>query len=193
MDGLIGEVRAFAFGYNPEYWIPCDGRQLNVQQYPALFSILGARFGGNGSSTFNVPNLSCFAVMGAGQGQTPPLSNRNFSATTGSAAVALTNNQLPDHDHNVNGYVGIAAEANYSNTPVMGTSYLSNFFSKDSAGAKTNLSGYVDPQTNPVTLSPDSLSPIGTPSSSGVAHENRQPFTVLNYCICYQGEYPTQP
>lgn len=192
MDGLIGEIRVFSFGYNPQCWIPCDGRQLNVQQYPALYSILGIRFGGNGSSTFNVPNLSSLAVMGSGQGQVPPLTNRTFSTTTGAVGVALTNNQLPDHDHNVNGYVGIAAETSYSNAPVMGTSYLSNFFAKDSAGIKTPLSGYVDPQTNPVILNPDSLLPAGT-SGIAVAHENRQPFTVLNYCICYNGEYPTQP
>lgn len=192
MDGLIGEVRAFAFGYNPVSWIPCDGRQLNIQQYPALYSILGIRFGGNGSTTFNVPNLSCFAVMGSGQGAVPPLTPRTFGSNTGATGISLTNTQLPDHDHTVNGYVGIAAETSYSNAPVMGTSYLSNFFAKDSAGTKTALNGYVDPQTNPVILNPGSLSQVGT-SGAAVAHENRQPYTVLNYCICYDGEYPTQP
>lgn len=191
MDGLIGEIRAFTFGYNPVSWIPCDGRTLSVQQYPALYSILGIRFGGDGRTTFNVPNLSSYAVMGSGQG--PALTNRMFSTTVGTAGVALNNNQLPDHDHNVNGYVGIAAEASYSNAPVMGTSYFSNFFAKDSAGTKTSLSGYVDPETNPVLLNPNSLTPVGTPSSTGVAHENRQPYTVIFYCICYEGEYPTQP
>lgn len=192
MDGLIGEIRAFAFGYNPQGWIPCDGSQYNIQQYPALYSILGIRFGGDGRTTFKVPNLNSLAIMGAGQGQIPLLTPRVFATTVGSVGVALTNSQLPDHDHNVNGYTGIAVDANYSNAPVMGTSYLSNFFAKDSAGVKTGLTGYVDPETNPVILNPDSLSPIGS-SGIVVSHENRQPFTVLNYCICYNGLYPTQP
>lgn len=191
MDGLIGEVRAFTFGYNPQYWLPCFGQQYNIQQYTALYSILGTRFGGDGRTTFKVPNLTSYAVMGQGQGVT--LSNRVLGSTVGTVGVELSNSQLPNHDHNVNGYVGIASDANYSNVPVTGASYFSNFFAKNSAGTKTNLSGYVDPETNPVILNSNSLSPVGNPSATGVSHENRQPFTVLFYCICYQGEYPQQP
>lgn len=191
MDAFTGEIRAFAFGYNPQGWILCDGSQYSIQQLPALYSILGTRFGGDGKTTFKVPNLSSYAIMGWGQG--PTLTNRMFSTTVGTAGVELNNSQLPNHDHTVNGFVGIASDASYSNAPVTGASYFSNFFAKDTAGTKTNLSGYVDPETNPVLLNTDSLTAVGTPSFNGVAHENRQPFTVFNFCICYDGLYPVQP
>lgn len=191
MDAFTGEIRAFAFRYNPQTWILCDGSLYSIQQFPALYSILGTRFGGDGKTTFKVPNLSSYAIMGWGQG--PELTNRELSTTVGTAGVELNDFQLPDHDHTINGYVGIASDASYSNAPMAGTSYLSNFFAKNSAGTKTNLSGYVDPETNPVLLNPDSLTAVGTPGNNGVPHENRQPFTVFNFCICCDGQYPVQP
>jgi len=188
MDGLIGEIRAFAFGYNPPEWIPCDGQSLSIQQYAALYSIVGPKYGGN-PTTFKVPDLRAYAVIGVGQG--PNLTYRPDVATAiGAEAVTISNANLPSHDHNVNGYAGIA-EANFTNSPVAGSSYLGNMFAKNNAGVKTNLNGYVDPQTNPVLLKYDSVSVIG--ATNVAAHENRSPFTTLYYCICWNGEYPQQP
>ena len=184
MDGLIGEIRVFAFGYNPAEWIPCDGQLLKIQQYQALFSVIGVKFGGN-SSTFNVPDLRSSAVIGAGQG--PGLTYRPDAAAIGAETEMLSIPNMPTHNHNVNGYTGLP-EANLSNGPVPGSSYLSNMIAKNSAGDKTVLNGYVDPQINSVQLKYDSVSVAGTIMVT--PHENRSPFTTLNYCICWDGLYP---
>jgi microcystin-dependent protein len=188
MDGLIGEIRAFAFGYNPPEWIPCDGQLCNIMQYQALYSIIGLKYGGD-QANFKVPDLRSYAVIGVGSG--PGLTPRpDNGAAIGSESVILTNSNLPSHDHNVNGYTGLP-EANFSNAPVPGSSFLGNMAAKNSAGAKTALNGYVDPLTNAVLLKNDSVSVVGP--ATVVPHENRSPFTTLNYCICCDGEYPQRP
>ncbi len=188
MDGLIGEIRAFAFGYNPPEWIPCDGQLRSIQQYQALYSIIGSKYGGD-QVNFKVPDLRSYAVIGVGPGQglTPRLDN---GAAIGAESVILTNSNMPTHDHNVNGYVGLP-EANFSNAPVPGSSFLGNMAAKNSAGVKTALNGYVDPLTNAVLLKNDSVSVVG--ATTVAAHENRSPFTTLYYCICAEGEYPERP
>ena len=188
MDGLIGEIRVFAFGYNPPEWIPCDGRQLLIQQYTPLYSIVGTKYGGT-SSTFNVPDLRSYAVIGAGQG--PGLTDRPDAVAIGEQSVMLSNSNMPSHNHSVNVYTGLPEDSDYSNAPVPGSSFLGNMFVEDGAGNRTELNGYGNSQLNPVQLKSDSVSVAGAPTVT--AHENRSPFTALNYCICWDGLYPQRP
>jgi microcystin-dependent protein len=192
MDGLIGEIRAFAFGYNPPEWIPCDGRSLSIQQYSPLFAVLGYTFGGTLNQTFNVPDIRALTVMGAGQGA--GLTMRPFSSKAGNETIALTNQNMPSHDHTFYGYTGMP-EATQTNIPVDNASNLTNIYSKNSAGVKTTLNGFVDPETNPVALSADSISTFGTSNSytNGLGHENRSPFTTIFYCVCWNGLFPVKP
>lgn len=192
MDGLIGEIRAFAFGYNPPEWIPCDGRSLSIQQYSPLFAVLGYTFGGTLNQTFNVPDIRALTVMGAGQGT--GLTNRPFSSKSGSETVALTNLNMPPHDHTFYGYTGMP-ETSQTNIPVDNASNLTNIYSKTSAGVKTTLNGFVDPETNPVAIAADSISTFGTSNSyaNGLGHENRSPFTTIFYCVCWNGLFPVRP
>lgn len=184
MDGIVGEIRAFAFDYNPLYWIPCDGRVLSIYQYQTLYAVIGMNFGGDLSrQNFNVPDLRELAIMGPGAG--PGLTPRVLYKKTGTYSVNLDNNTIPDHDHVVNGYV-VQDDTKFTTTPVDNASFISNFFSKDANGNKTQLSGYVDPQTNPVILNPDSVSPIG----GSMAHSNSSPCITTNFCICYEGLFP---
>lgn len=92
-DPFIAEVMLVPYNFEPRGWAFCDGRLLPIAQNTALFSLLGTMYGGNGQTTFALPNLNSRAAMGAGQG--PGLSNRIIGQTGGSSTVTLASNQLP--------------------------------------------------------------------------------------------------
>ena len=98
-DPFYGEVRAFGFSFAPVNWAFCAGQTIQVQQNAALFSIIGNRFGGNGTTNFMLPNLQGRAAMGAGTG--PGLSSRNIGETLGTATETLTLAQIPAHSHGI--------------------------------------------------------------------------------------------
>lgn len=183
MDGIIGEVRPFAFNWVPQGWLACNGASYTLNQYQALVAVIGYTYGGSGQ-TFNVPNLQGEAIVGVGQGTTT--SAYIVGQTGGVEAVALTVPQIPNHTHVFDG----AAGAGTFRTGVpASTSYLSNFgFKGTGATAYTAANGYVN--TDPDTpLHPNSVSQTG----SGGGHENRQPYLAVNYCICADGTYPIKP
>ena len=189
MDGFIGEIRAFAFGYNPPQWVPCDGQQLNVLQYQLLYAIIGTRYGGNGNPYFNVPNLQGRALVSAGQ--RPGYANYELATPMGKEKVALASNNLTPHAHTSNGVIGSNATLSVADD---GTSYLSNFAYVPDGGTRALAYGYVDPLRNPVQLNPNSVLPAGG-NAQGLAdvHENKSPYLAITYCICVEGEYPTHP
>lgn len=191
MDAFTGEIRSFAFGYNPPEWIPCDGRQLLVQQYPALFSIINTLYGGTGNPYFNVPDLRNHAIIGAGQGTN--LQYYPLADNVGDEGVSLTNSTLPSHDHIFNGYAGPATIPTTS-VPADNLSNLSNFTFTKPDGTKGIIFGFVDPENNPVNLNPGSVSLFGGDSSgNSTPHENRSPFLSVYFCICIEGYYPVRP
>jgi microcystin-dependent protein len=103
MDAFIGEIRPFAFGYQPSGWIQCNGQILDLRQFQALGSLLGNTFGGNvQQNTFGVPNLQGVAVMGLGTGANPPLTPRTYATYAGSESVTLATQQMPAHTHAIN-------------------------------------------------------------------------------------------
>src|SRR5690242_14038853 len=97
MDPFIGEIRPFAGNYAPTGWALCNGQLLSIAQNPALFSLLGTYFGGDGRTTFGLPNLQGSAPMHQGGG--PGLTPRSMGETGGSPTVTLLANQLPPHPH----------------------------------------------------------------------------------------------
>lgn len=163
-DPFIGEMRLFSFGMVPPGWASCDGQELSIQQNLTLFSLLGTAFGGNGSTTFKLPDLRARVPMHvtqpAGRGQ-----------SGGEASHTLHYNELPKHNHQL-----VASNAAPSgNAPGPGLR-LSNNEPGNLYGSANNLI-----EMNQST--------IGV-SGGSRAHENRQPFLALNICICLQGEYP---
>lgn len=185
MDAFIGEVRPFAFNWVPEGWLPCNGAVYPVVQYQALYAVVGNIYGGTPNQNFNVPNLQGEAIIGVGQG--PTTSSYTLAQTGGAEKVALTVNQIPNHDHVVNGAVG-AGDARIS-VPTDNTSYLSNFgYKATAATAFTGVNGFSasDPDTQ---LHPLSVTQTG----GGGAHENRQPYLAVTYCICWEGTFPVNP
>jgi microcystin-dependent protein len=187
MDAFIGEIRPFAFGFQPSGWIQCNGQILNLMQYQALGSLLGNTFGGNlQQNTFGVPNLQGVAVMGLGTGTPPPLTPRTFAAYDGAESVTLTGSTMPAHTHALNVATPTQAQA----TTMTGTPSTATIPARE----MTALVTYSNVPTGVVPMSPASLSPCGgTASGTSAPHENRQPYLAFNYCICWDGVYPDFP
>lgn len=179
-DAFIGEIRIITWNWAPDGWLLCNGQLLNISQFQALFAILGNRFGGSiKNQNFQLPDLQGKAVACYGQGT--GLTNRAFGATFGSESITLTTSQIPPHDHALFSGSSSAGPSAYVQTPATNT-YIGHV---PGTGQKSFV-----PQTTPqVSMSPSAISPVG----NGAAHENRQPFLVMNYIICYDGEYPIHP
>jgi len=174
MDAFTGEIRIFAGSYPPRDWEFCDGRELPVREYMALFQIIGNRYGGNGITSFALPNLKGRAPMGKGNG--PGLTPRPLGASLGEENVRLRVNQMPFHNH----------------TPM----------AIDKTGAFDDPADHYWAETKgvgrPPVQAPIYASPIDIPMASdalGTAggdqgHNNMQPYLALNFIICLQGEFP---
>lgn len=174
-DPFLGEIRAFAFGFVPNGWASCNGQTMSISQNTALFSIIGTAYGGNGTSTFNLPDLQGRAPMnqGAGTGLTP----RSVGDTPGENGVALQVAEMPAHAHRIDG-----ATSTTSAPPA--TAPQSNSWLSREAGSSI----YSDQAPNTL-FAPQALGITG----QGLAHENRQPFLALNFCISLAGNFPPRP
>lgn len=177
-DFYLGEIRLFAFGYAPEYWTPCEGQTLQVAQNQALFSLLYNRFGGNGTTTFNLPDLRGKAILGSGASPTEGLAY-NIGQTGGSETVTLQLTNVPSHNHL------IVAD----NTKATFPSVLGNFFGdvviSNTDSTTENLYSN-DPKAPLVSLNPTVMGPAG----GGQSFNNVQPDLALQYCIATSGLYP---
>lgn len=184
-DAYIGEIRAFGFNYAPEDWAFCNGQLLNIAQYSALFSLLGITFGGDGSRTFGVPNLQARALMGTGMG--PGLTARNLGDTPGAPTVTLAASQMPPHNHTLNA-VFPASTGLLVSEPTAGARL--SYEDRLSPAPITVLYAYSNTAAPNTTLAPQSVSPSAETTGP---HVNTQPYQVLNFCICLNGNWPPQP
>jgi microcystin-dependent protein len=175
----LGEVQLFGFNFNPRGWAFCNGATLPISQNTALFSLLGVQYGGNGQTTFQLPNLAGRAASQQGQG--PGLSPRVIGQSFGANTVTLTANQMPAHNHSLFVYSqrdpAKRAGAPSSNG---GLSFLS---------ARTTAKSFVGGAVN-TTMAPNM---IAASQGGGFPHENQQPYLGVNFCIALQGVYPSFP
>ena len=170
----IGEIRAFGFTFAMRDWAFCDGQILSIAQNAALFSILGTTFGGNGTTTFALPNMQGNAAMSSGQG--PGLSNWQLGEQVGTTTETLTIQQMPMHNHAAYGAKGTAGTETAG--PVNGST-----FSTASPGKL-----YTNTATPPVAFSPKAIGQAG--GSQG--HNNVQPLLTVNFRICQFGIFPSR-
>jgi len=176
MTPYVGEIRMFAGNFAPSGWFFCDGSILSISEYEVLFTLLGTTYGGNGTTTFALPDLRGRIPVGVGQGQ--GLSNYNLGQIAGSETVTLTAANLPSHGHSLNASTSIATTATpgtgvvFAKTPATYLGYLS----PTAAGASAK------------TLAPASV----TNSPGGQPHNNMMPGVCLNFIISWQGIYPSQ-
>jgi microcystin-dependent protein len=165
-EPFLAEVRIFPYNFAPRGWAFCDGQLLAIAQNTALFSLVGTIYGGNGITTFALPNLQGRTPIGQGQG--PGLSSYEVGETGGVETVTLTAQELPSHTHSLRAVSGAAT------TGVPG----------GTVAPATGGSAVYAPAQNLVAMAP-----IG---GAGAPHPNRQPYTVLNFCIAVQGIFPSR-
>jgi microcystin-dependent protein len=191
-DAFIGEIRILPYIFNPAGWWPCDGRQLNIQSYAALYSLLGTRFGGDGKTTFSLPNLAGFIPVSTGTAATG--TPYTFAGTLGSQTVTLVSaSQLGGHTHLMSarhsstGTTGMTAGPN-TTAPL---SKLSRALVTGSPPKVTQAySGPPGGPTAPSTAVAAQVAPFG---GGPAPHPNMMPYLVMGYFINWDGIYPTRP
>jgi microcystin-dependent protein len=176
MDPFLGEIRAVGFGFAPVGWALCDGSLLPISRNTALYSLLGNTYGGDGKTTFSLPDLRGRAVVNAGTGA--GLSSYALGAVAGQEMVTLTVAQLPAHAHAL-GNLNINPADPSSLSPT--GSYLSN---------STQLQYG---ETASETMAAGSVTGTGAPVGDNQPHSNLQPYLALYYVIALQGIYPPRP
>jgi len=170
-DPFIAEVRMFGFTFAPRDWAFCDGAIVQISENTALFSLIGATYGGDGRVTMGLPNLKSSVPMH--WGRSPGLTQRSYGEKGGSYGVALNSSEIPVHTH-----TPVKASVDKDSTTPDSTLLLGRYGGNPCYG----------PLTNPVALSD---SAIGMSGHSDM-HENRQPFLAINFCICLLGTYPSR-
>ncbi|QQQ19473.1 tail fiber protein [Brevundimonas vitis] len=176
MDYYAGEIRMFAGPNVPEGWVPCDGRTLNINDYQILYALLGTTWGGNGTTTFGIPDLRGRLPMGQGQG--PGLTMRNRGQMLGTETVALTEAQMPAHTHTLNATTAVATSV----TPGPGLLHA------DPADPARAYFAPTAPITN-LTLEDPTIGNQG----GGQPHSNLMPTSVVTFMMATNGLYPVQP
>lgn len=180
-EPYLGQVQLFAFGFAPRGWAICQGQILPIRQYTALFSLLGVNYGGDGQTTFGLPNLQGTAVVGVGQG--PGLSDYESGQSGGTETVTLLSNEMARHNH---GFMAASAAGTTITSAAnqLGISQLGS-----SKGQSTTAKVYSsNPGSATTGLAPTSINPVG----GGQPHNNMQPYLVLNYCIALEGVFPAR-
>ncbi|MFD1990611.1 phage tail protein [Paenibacillus nicotianae] len=172
MEPFLGELRIFPYGFIPKGWLACNGQILSINQNAALASLLGQTYGGDGKTTFGLPNLQGQVPLGTGMAASTK--TYTLGQKAGEANHSLTINEMPQHNHNVNASSATASSKTPTNNAW--SAPAPNTY-KPSAGA------------TPVTLPPNALSDAGT----GTGHNNMQPFLALTICIATTGLYPPRP
>jgi microcystin-dependent protein len=169
MEGTIAEIRLFAGNFAPRNWAFCQGQTISISQNTALFSLLGTNYGGNGQTTFQLPNLAGRTAVGTGTG--PGLSNIPLGQMAGTETVTLSAAQMPAHTHTLN------ANSNTGTTGNPNGAILA-------AAANTYISGAPN-----VTMSPQAVGVSGNSQPVPI----RNPYLGMNYIICMYGIFPSRP
>lgn len=165
---FVAEIRIFAGNFAPTGWATCDGQLLPISQNTALFSLLGTFYGGDGKSTFALPNLQGAAPMHQGQG--PGLTDRFIGESSGSEFVTLIESEMPAHNHFINARPGAGIPP--SATPA------------NNIAARSNQRPY---STTANALMNPLFAGI---SGSSLPHNNMQPYLTLTFIIALQGVFP---
>lgn len=172
-DQFVAEIRVFPFNFAPMGWAMCNGQLLPIAQNTALFSLLGTTYGGDGKSTFALPNLQGNVPMQPGQG--PGLSLYDLGQEGGTSTVTLLQSEVPAHTH------GLAASQADGGDPAPTAELVA-----------TGVGGilmYAPTASPPATLSDRALTPAG----GDQPHNNLMPYLTLNFCIAMQGIFPPRP
>jgi microcystin-dependent protein len=171
-DQFVAEIRIFPFNFPPTGWAFCDGQLQPISQNTALFSLLGTVYGGDGKSTFALPDMQGNAPMQPGQG--PGLSLRDLGELGGVENVSLLVSEIPSHTHGLMAAAGDPAESNVATGNALARSKNGNAY------------------TSTLNITQKALQAL-PPAGAGLPHNNMQPYLTLNFCIALQGIFPQRP
>jgi microcystin-dependent protein len=169
MTPFLGQLMLFPFNFPPKGWALCQGQLLPINQYQALFSLLGTTYGGDGRTTFGLPDLRGRTPVSMGTGI-------NLGEKGGSETHTLNTNEIPGHNHTINGTTAAV------NAPGPGGNLL----------AQTSGTGTAIYMQNPTTIDSPLNAATIAPYGGGQPHENRSPYLVLNWCIALIGIFPSR-
>ncbi len=169
-DQFVAEIRIFAGNFPPTGWAFCNGQLMAISQNTALFSLVGTFYGGDGKTTFALPNLQASAPLHQGQG--PGLSERYLGESSGTPTTTLLVSEIPVHTHRAVAFNGGGGESSPANNAWAG-------------GGRGRPPLFTEP-TNLATMAPQALAPSG----GNQPHNNLPPYLALNFIIALQGIFP---
>lgn len=180
-EDYLGEVKLFGFSFCPRGTLPANGQLLPIQSYTALFSLYGTTYGGDGRTTFALPDLRGRSVLGQGQG--PGLPDQKIGTKGGAPQVTITQAQMPSHSHTATGTPGAVPTPGNNpnpggNLPALTPS--SPAYAALAAGGST------------IPMAADSVAVTVAPSGGGQPVPVQDPYLVMNYCVVAQGIYPSR-
>jgi len=176
---FVAEIRMFAHNFAPTGWAFCDGQLLPISQNTALFSLLGTTYGGDGKSTFALPDLQGSLPMHPGQG--PGLSLYDLGQQSGVEFVTLLDAEMPSHTHLLNARSAVGNTADPTNNSLAGGTWVS--------GSQFGVVQANNTANPTAAMSPNAILPAG----GGLPHNNMMPYLTLNFCIALQGVFPPRP
>lgn len=203
---FIGEIMLFAGNFTPLDWVDCDGRLLSIAQNQALFSLLGTTYGGDGRTTFAVPDLR--GAVPIGMGQAPGRQPYNLGAKGGTETVTLNATQVPPHTHpatlkagtvqapltgnitmqvSANGVDGAPGNSSLLGNSDIFTSTISNVVALNNKSISQDLKVDINPALNASVVT------VAANTGGGQPVPNMQPYLAIRYCIATQGLYPQRP
>ncbi|MCA0381785.1 MAG: tail fiber protein [Bacteroidetes bacterium] len=183
MDPFLGMICIFGFNFPPRGWAFCQGQLLSIAQNTALFSLLGTTYGGNGQTTFALPDLRGRVPLGQGQG--PGLPNYTLGEIAGSTTTTLLTTNMPQHIHQVSLSIPVASTAGTEAAPANGLSTLAAAVDGSGLEVMTYTQATADRTLKPFV------------ANTGIAggsqpFNNMQPYLAVNYCIAMQGIFPSR-
>ena len=169
MEGVLAVIWMFGGNFAPRNWALCDGQLLAISQNSALFSLIGTTYGGDGQTTFALPEMRGRVPMHAGTG--PGLSPKFLGQRSGQETVTLNTLQIPQHNHQVT--VGVSSATGEENTPG------GNVVAMQAGGYNEDPNGLMGGVTQ-------------QNAGGSQSHDNLQPYSVVNFVICLQGIFPSR-
>lgn len=173
-DQFIGEIRLFSFPRIPDGWLACNGSLQSIAVYQALYALIGTTYGGDGAQTFGLPDLRGRVPLSQGNG--PNLSPRAMGQSFGEPTHTLLSTEMPSHSHALLSTSNAGTTATPSPSVHLATS---NVATKPLYAPQAGVSSYAV------------MAPSLTNSGNSVAHDNMMPTLTGNFCIAYEGNYPT--
>jgi microcystin-dependent protein len=189
-EPFLAEIRMFGINFPPRGWAQCDGQLLPISQNTALFSLLGTTYGGDGHTTFGLPDLRGRTPVHEGHG--PGLSGHSLGAKFGTESVALTVAQMPPHGHPAGDSNKVTVSA--SSAPASESSPVGNSLAAAVSDPRHKGLGYSAAAAD-TPMATDSLEVAGATavsSGGGQGHTNMPPYLAIQFCMAIEGLFPTR-